>query len=306
MRPVNLVIIAVTMLVIRFVLIVNHLKWEPAVKGLTLPLTVFVASVFVMVLLAASGNIINDYFDQKVDRINKPDRVIIGRHVKRRVAIILHHALNILAVGLTAYICSAMNYWWPVIIPVVMATLLWFYSPVFKKQPFIGNFVVALCVAVVPFWASWFEISALNVAYSDGLFAPVYFFNQLWYRIIAYCGFAFLITLAREAVKDLEDLEGDRAEGFKTLPVVWGAVRTSRYASMMIAVSVLAVAFFAAQLYIHGQYGKEFLAASAALIVILGYTAAIVARSEQKNQYTRASKWLKFSMACGIAYLFFI
>ena len=110
----------------------------------------------------------------------------------------------------TVVISLRTGLWWQVLVPVLIATLLWWYSPVLKKMPLTGNAVVALCVAVVPLWTGWYEISLLRHSYTDMLPEPDAFFASMWSWLGAYAVFAFLLTLAREALKDLEDMEGDR------------------------------------------------------------------------------------------------
>ncbi|MGB1032764.1 MAG: geranylgeranylglycerol-phosphate geranylgeranyltransferase, partial [Flavobacteriales bacterium] len=211
-RPVNLLIIVFTMVAMRWGVIAELAHdFNPGTK-LQMDHWKFVLSVLVMVLLAASGNIINDYFDLKVDRINKPEKVIVGKLVKRRVAMISHHALNALAVLIGFYLAWDSGMYWIGLVPIIMGTLLWFYSLKFKKAPWIGNFVVALMVAVVPLWAGVFEIPLLEQVV--GIHSCMHFNPFVWFTLGGFSLFAFWLTLIREAIKDLEDLEGDSRAGF--------------------------------------------------------------------------------------------
>ncbi len=265
---------------------------------------VFFLATLVMILLAAAGNIINDYFDLRVDRINKPERIVIGKTVKRRVAMAAHHFCNALATLLGLYLSYTFKNWFMAILPVVMGSMLWFYSVQFKKQAWVGNFIVALMVGIVPLWAGMFEISSLRTVFDlqgkDGDF----FASMAWSWLIAYSLFAFWLTLIRESLKDLEDLKGDKKVGFKTLPIVWGVLGVKRY------LHALFILFYTA-LGIGLSYYRAFIEEadlSLAFWVMLGIGILLpslfswykMGSAVHKAHYTAASRGLKITMAGGI------
>jgi 4-hydroxybenzoate polyprenyltransferase len=154
------------------------------------------------VLIAAAGYIINDYYDVKIDYINKPERVVIGKNIPRRYAILFHVVLSgigILIGLLLSWRIAALN--------VLSAFLLWLYSNNLKRLPFIGNFSVAFLTGL--------SVWIVDLLYRHG--------SAL---IVIYASFAFFMTLVREIIKDMEDLKGDNTFGCKTLPIVWGLRRT--------------------------------------------------------------------------------
>lgn len=154
------------------------------------------------VLIAAAGYIINDYYDVKIDYINKPGRVVIGKSITRRYAILFHVVLSsagVLLGLLLSWKIGAVN--------LVTVFLLWLYSNNLKRLPFIGNFVVAFLTGLA--------ILIVDLYYHTG--------SAL---IIIYASFAFFMTLVREIIKDMEDLKGDVTFGCKTLPIVLGLRRT--------------------------------------------------------------------------------
>jgi 4-hydroxybenzoate polyprenyltransferase len=102
--------------------------------------------------IAAGGNIINDYFDVKADRVNKPDRLIIDKYIKRRWAIILNWTFNGIGFLIALYLSIKLDNWWIVSIAFLTINLLYFYSAVFKRKFLIGNLVVALLTAIVPIY----------------------------------------------------------------------------------------------------------------------------------------------------------
>ena len=156
------------------------------------------------ILIAAAGYVINDYYDVKIDLINKPERVVIGKGISRRYAIFFHTALSITGVG----IGFTLN-WKIGLVNFFSSFLLWLYSNALKRLPFVGNLAVAL-------------LTGLSVFIVNLLFPPLHLL------VIVYALFAFFIALLREIIKDTEDLKGDDTFGCKTLPIIWG-VRKTKY-----------------------------------------------------------------------------
>lgn len=261
----------------------------------------FFLSVTVVVLLTAAGNIINDYFDVKVDKINKPERVLIGKTIKRRVAMVAHQTMNVAAVLITAYLCNKHDSWKPIAIPIVIATLLWFYSPFFKKQIIIGNIVVAFCVSIVPIWTGVFEIPELMKSYRDMLPNSDSIERTLWLWILAYACFAFLLSLSREALKDLEDLKGDKEGDYHTLPIIAGERFTRIYASSLMLLCLFAVYFVFSEAGMSISEDPKAAIFILALVVAPGTLTILQAlRARTKSHYTLASLAAKSTMAGGI------
>jgi len=287
------------MLVMRYAVIANLA--EAMDIGMNLRLSTFEFALLTLsaVLLTAAGNIINDYFDRKVDLINRPESVIIGKHVKRRVAIVLHQLFNALALLLAAWVCYRTGYWWPIVIPIVVSTLLWWYSPVFKKRIFIGNLVVAVCTAAVPFWAVVYEIHELREYYSDLLVSPSIFFKQLWQWTTIITASAFILTLAREAVKDIEDMEGDGDELYQTVPIQYGVDFTKRYAISLLILFLAGVGLVC--------YKANFITQLIPLVtvivaILLPSLVCIfsIANAKSKQDFHKAGIYLKWLMLGGL------
>lgn len=190
-------------------------------------------------MVAAAGYIINDYFDVNIDQINKPDRIIIDRVLSRRWAIAWHTALNVIGVALGFFIGWKIGYPLLGFTQLVCTGLLWFYSTSYKRQLLTGNVVIslltALTVMVVGFYEPqlYREISFLN--------APaVYLLLRI---ILLYAAFAFLLSMVREIVKDLEDIKGDSRLGCRTVPIVYG-VNASKDISYALSWGLVAMIFF--------------------------------------------------------------
>lgn len=209
-RMTNLVIVALTQYLTRILLIGPRHEW----KSIVTDIDMFVLALST-VCIAAAGYIINDYFDVKIDIVNKPERVVVGRYLKRRWAMGAHQVLNVVGAVLGLVVSPYIF-----IINVFSITLLWFYSERYKRLPFIGNFIVSLLTGLT--------LLILTVHY------PV---NR--HLVFIYAVFSFFISLIREVVKDMEDIRGDEAHGCRTLPIIWGIRRTKTFLYSVIITFVL-------------------------------------------------------------------
>lgn len=304
LRPLNLLIIAFTMYAMRWGIIYTMAKSLDETASLVCCEWVFLLATLVMVLLAAAGNIINDYFDLRVDRINKPERVVVGKTVKRRVAMAAHHFCNALATVLGIFLAYSFKSWLMALLPIFMGAMLWFYSVQFKKQAWIGNFIVALMVGIVPLWAGLFEIASLKAVFDLQGKNGELFSSISWSWIFAYSIFAFWLTLIRESLKDLEDLKGDKKVGFKTLPIVWGILGVKRYLHGLFLVFYAALGL---GLYYYRAFLEEAeLSLAFWIMLVLGILFPSVfawykmGSAVHKAHYTAASRGLKITMAGGI------
>lgn len=301
-RPLNLLIVLITMVIMRYA-VMHHLMDQTNI-GMKFRLSLFEFILLIIVALAATagGNIINDYFDQKVDRINKPDEVIVGKTVKRRIAIVLHQGLNILALICTLWLSWRTSFWWPILMTVGIITSLWWYSPVFKKQAFTGNLIVAMCTASVPVWAAWYEAHELTMYYNDMMIEPSIFVNNLWKHILVISGFAFLLTLIREAIKDMEDLPGDIEGEYHTLPIVYGIEKTKAYLFVLLALFMMAVVITS---YLMNSM-VESLIVSGILIIPALVVMIKLHKAQTASDFKWCSRLLKGIILSGLALLIWI
>ncbi|WP_246070116.1 geranylgeranylglycerol-phosphate geranylgeranyltransferase [Mangrovivirga cuniculi] len=159
---------------------------------------------FSTVILAASGYLINDYYDIKIDYVNKPQEVIIGKYIKRRHAMLAHTTLNFLGISIGLLIDYKVG-----LVNVLAAYLLWLYSNRLKRLPFWGNFSVAILTAL-------------------SIFSVFLVFPQNIEKVLLYSYFAFTLTLIREIIKDMEDIKGDEEFGCRTIPIVLGLRKTKK------------------------------------------------------------------------------
>ena len=196
-----------------------------------------------------SENIINDYFDIKADRVNRPERIIIARHIKPRVAILSHWIMNLIAFSMAIYLSYKNNSFWYLFIHLFSINLLWFYSIQFKRSLYIGNIAVAILTGLVPvlvgiYYNQQLDFDAIVSGISNGEKVTIFPFEiahpEQFSLILGFVfgGFAFLLNWAREIVKDMEDTAGDKKLGARTIPLVFGYRRAKNWAAVLLFLSV--------------------------------------------------------------------
>ncbi len=193
----------------------------------------FILLVFASLFIAAAGYIINDYFDINIDEVNKPHRMVVDKVISRRWAIAWHFMLSAGGVVLTLLAVPFAQKWYLIVANILCVALLWLYSTNFKKSLLTGNIVISLLTA----WTIliiFFSKHNLADAFEAGNSNQTKFFRLT----ILYAGFAFIISLIREAIKDMEDMPGDSKYGCRTMPIVWGVNATKVYAAVWLVVLI--------------------------------------------------------------------
>lgn len=229
------------------------------------------------ILIAAAGYIINDYYDVKIDLINKPERVIIGKDITRRYALLFHTLLSVIGVAIGFFL-----HWKIGVANFICAFLLWLYSNALKRLPFIGNFTVAL-------------LTGLSIFIVNLLYPP------MMVLVGIYSLFAFFITMVREIIKDLEDLRGDDTFGCKTLPIVWGIRKTKMFTYFLLTLFALAV------IVLHQRSAPlplNFFAWSLFLpiVALVGW----LVRADTRRDFYQLSQFCKMIMLAGILSMAFL
>jgi 4-hydroxybenzoate polyprenyltransferase len=185
------------------------------------------------VLIAASGNVVNDIFDQDIDAYNRPDDRTVGVSVSEEAAWNLYYVLS--GAGLSAGILLAYllgNVSNGLIFLLALGGL-WFYSYSYKRQFLIGNLVVALLAGLVVYLPVFFEMMCNPHLWRQLPWMPF---------LMAYALFAVLSTLIREIIKDLEDMDGDRRMSCSTVPLVIGIKATKALVTLLTLTLIAAVA----------------------------------------------------------------
>lgn len=257
----------------------------------------FFYGVLCSISLAAAGYIINDLHDLETDKINKPQRLVIGSKISETAAKQLYLGLNLLAL-VTGYLISKAsgmpNLW---MLPLVAIGILYFYAISLKKIPLVGNFVVSFLTALPVILVAFFDL--VPAITSD---------NQLKikgaiYIIGAYSLFAFWTNFIREIVKDAEDYEGDKKQGYSTLAVIVGREQI-RYVILFLSIVLLSfTGFYNYSLFENepskGNWISTFYTLLSINIPILLFMFSIL-KAKSTRQFKLSSQLIKLIMLTGI------
>jgi 4-hydroxybenzoate polyprenyltransferase len=218
----NLIYIGLTQFLLQYCVVAPLLQHNGELPSLS-PLSFFLLSLST-VLIAAAGYIINDYFDINIDIINKPDKMVLDKIINRRWAMAWHTIFNMAGVSIGFIVAWRLGQIYLGFTQVFCSLLLWFYSTSFKRQVLIGNVLISLLTALAVVVVGFYEKKIYESF--DAIMSPVG--RKLIQIIGVYALFAFLISLVREIVKDLEDMIGDSKDGCRTIPIVWGVTPAKR------------------------------------------------------------------------------
>ena len=294
----NLAIICITMFLLRYCLLFPLLEAK-SISSL-LSHFHFVLLVLATVLFSAAGYIINDVYDVDTDKVNKPEKIIVGKYISVKLAENLNLVFNIIAIGIGIYLSFALNLRFISILGVLIAGMLYFYSTTYKGVLLMGNIIIAIFSALVPFIILIAELPLLYSKYHAFIIPSGFNFNFLIAWFGYYSLFAFLISLIREIIKDMEDFEGDTSYGKHTLPVKYRIVVSK------IVVSSLITIFVAFILYVLFKYLYNPITIVYASILVIApiiYTAWLVFRATDKKNYAKASFTCKLIMVIGLLYV---
>jgi len=271
--------------------------------GIFLQPDTFLLLTFSTICIAAAGYIINDYFDVEIDAVNKPDKMIIGRLISRRTAILWHSALNIAGVIAAVILCRRIGHYYPLALQLGCSILLWLYSTRYKRRFMEGNIVVSLLTALTIIALVLYEPALYAYAGFDFFIdtAQSIFPNPFWV-IMTYAYFAFMLNWIREIVKDMEDFRGDAAQGCDTMPIRWGLHRSARFV-MLLGIITLIPLVLAAYTLLHSTKMYFGIYIIAALIFPLMAVLFYLPRHTHTRHYAWISRWLKIIMLLGIVAL---
>ena len=227
--------------------------------------------VFVSTLTIASGYIINNFYDSEKDLINRPNKSMLDRLVSQQTKLQVYFTLNFIATAL-AYIIS----WRAALFFAVYIFLIWFYSHKLKKYPMIGNLTASL-LAVLPF------------------FGILMYFKNFYHVIFAHATFLFLLILIREMIKDLENIKGDVANNYQTIPVRFGE-KVSKQVITFLTISTILPVFILIDKYDVGYMDIYFYIS---LIVLIFFLLKLW-KSQTHNEYLQLHNILKSLIVAGV------
>ena len=248
-------------------------------KTFSIPIVLAMAAVF---FETAAGNVINDYFDYNIDLVNKPERPIPSGRISlkngRNYAYLLF-----LAGTICGFLISYMtSNWIPFAIVLIADAVLYLYAYKLKATPLIGNLAVGFMTGF-GFVFGGFCINNPNIVMTS----------------IFLGFFAFVMTTAREIIKDIEDVEGDKKDGAKTLPIMIGKKTPAILAAILIVVDCILCPL----LYVYHIFGILYLVIIAIAVITFIYAGILILKSQDEATAHKSSKLLKIGML--IAFLSF-
>jgi len=259
----------------------------------------FIFLMLASLLIAAAGYIINDYFDINIDEVNKPEKMVVDRLINRRWAIAWHFILSSTGLLFTILAMPFAEKWYLILANVICVILLWFYSTNFKKSLLIGDIVISLLTA----WTIliiFFSKVSIEDAFGNGDSNHYKFFRL----VILYAGFAFIISIIREAIKDMEDMPGDSKYGCRTMPIVWGVNATKVYVAVWLV--VLMALLIIIQVYIlQFKWWLPVVYSFVAIILPLGVVLYKLKKSISQQHFHQLSNITKLVMLTGILSMLF-
>jgi len=271
-RPINLLMVAFAQFMAAYFLVITDQNGNPVAADPKLYLLILST-----LIITAAGYMINDYYDVKIDYVNRPNEVIVGKTIKRRVIIVLHTFLNFSGIGL-GYLVSPRI----ALVNFAAAFLLWLYSNELKRRPFIGNFVVALLTALA-------------------IFMVGIYYQKSELLIFTYAVFAFYLNLIREIIKDIEDRQGDRKHGCRTLPIAIGFRKTKE------VIFVIAFCFVVSIILITLALNqKDLYLYFSGLGVFFLYFLYKIYLGDRREHFTELSKYAKILMLIGTISMAFL
>lgn len=303
----NLLIVALTMILIRYAVLAPvlssiNIKLYPLsgfVSSMTLqlPWYDFMILVAATIFITAGGYVINDYFDIQTDLINR-GKVLVGTKIPRRKAMMWHNLLNLAGVATGFYISWKVGYFSLGVLFLLVSGLLYFYSASYKRQFLVGNIIVAILTAMVPMLVAIYEAPLLFQYYAVNA-VGIPDISIIFYWVGGFSVFAFLTTLSREIIKDIEDFEGDVAYGRNTIPVVIG-ILTSKIVAICLVIITLAMLYIVWYFFLTDTVTLIYI--SVLIAFPLGWIIYQLIISKSRRQLHSASRMMKIVMLTGILY----
>ncbi|WP_452597297.1 geranylgeranylglycerol-phosphate geranylgeranyltransferase [Pontimicrobium sp. MEBiC01747] len=282
----NLLMIAFVQLLVKYALF-NSLAVDTYLSSIN-----FTLLILSTLCIAAGGYIINDIYDVETDTINKPNLVIIGKHISESKANTLYMALTFIGVIIGFYLANGIGRPKFFGFFVIIAALLYVYSTSLKQIAVVGNIIVSFLVASSILIVGIFELLPAINEQNQNL-------QSTMFEVLADFGiFAFLLNFIREIVKDIQDVDGDYKSGMQTLPIILGKSRTAKIAFTLTLITIAIIIFYVTKyLFMHKEVVIYF------LIMVVGpliYTAIKLFTAEKNSEFKHISFILKLTMLTGM------
>ena len=248
-------------------------------KTISIPIILAMIAVF---FETAAGNVINDYFDYNIDLVNKPERPIPSGRISLKNGKNYAYFLFLAGTVCGFLISYLTDNWIPFIIVLIADVILYLYAYKLKTTPLIGNLAVGFMTGF------GFVFGGFTINNPDIILTSIF---------LGF--FAFVMTTAREIVKDIEDVEGDKKDGARTLPILIGKKTPAILATILIIVDCALCPL----LYVYHIFGTLYLIIIAIAVILFIYSAILILKSQDEATAHKSSKLLKIGML--IAFLSF-
>ncbi len=282
----NLLMIVLIQLLIKYIL---FQKFHLSASLDNLHFSILILS---SLLIAIGGYIINDVQDVQADKINKPEKVFVGKKISKERANKLFIFFNSFGLLLGFYLSYHIGKNSFFIVYIIISLLLYRYSISLKKKLLIGNFTIAFVVFLSLFIIVLYDLIPVTNIYNREVQL------QVSNIVLVYSCFAFMLTLIREIVKDLVDMEGDSKINCKSLPIVMGQKKTKIVIAVMVIIVLIPLVYFALNWY------YESIILSYYLLLFIGlpllYLLFLLRKSNSKKAFKKISNLLKLIMLIGI------
>lgn len=251
--------------------------------NMDLPLILSLIATF---LALSGGNAINDVFDYKIDSINKPDRPIPSGRISINNGKKYSYVLFAFSIIIGIIITSLVKSVYPAIIVTGACIIEYFYARNFKSSVLLGNVLVGFLTGLCFIFGGVVIGCETNTTHIISISFILGFF-------------ALLMTTAREIVKDMEDIEGDKEEGTETLAIAFGLKNSSLISSALIIIDTILCPL----LYIHKIFNIYYIVIIIFAMVIFFYSSYLILKSQSEETCAEVSKNLKIGMV--IAFIAF-
>lgn len=265
-RGYNILVVIVAQYLASIFILAHYKSVKAVVFDINLMLLVLASA-----LAIAGGYIINNFYDSEKDLINRPRKTMLDRLVSQNTKLSFYFVLNFLTVILASYVSFRAVVFFSIYI-----FAIWFYSHKLKKLPFIGNLVSAI-LTITPF------------------FVVFVYYKNFEHVIFVHAMFLFFIISMRELIKDLENLQGDLAQNYQTIPVVYGE-KVSKIMLTILGLLTLIPAFLLIFQYQVGRMNFYFYLSIALLATFI----IMLWKSNSKQQYVLLHNILKFIIVLGV------
>lgn len=250
----------------------------------------FWATAFTIASIAATGYWINDVYDFRIDRLNKPKHTIVNAMLSAKKVLTVYFVCTVLiAVFSLGYLAWYKGEYQISVINILSISLLFFYASSLKRISVIGNLVISFLVSLV-------------------IILGGYVWNTINTELIYTAAFAFLITLLREITKDIEDIRGDLAYNLQTLPIQIGIRETKRVLWVLYTVFILACYVpFVVEWVVKDTILWAYLISSILLVQLpIGYVLLLLRKAHIPAEFGMQSRYLKYLMFTGMVTMLFL